>query len=154
VPRFALLLISLCFIGCASTPQNSVLPGIQRCESFFIYILCITDLNQDGSVDFMYFDDTREIFMYEDSMRNAVATVMPFHACAIPMSGEAREYSSQLLYSEGLTLSQKLTLKGKMLTSYRKAQQAVDACYRSSDLTAPTDYAPFDIDDGWDQEGL
>jgi len=64
----ALLLCALLLDGCASDPGPASL-GAVRCESFFIYRLCVGDLDRSGDVDFMYFDDTKEIFMYALAMR-------------------------------------------------------------------------------------
>jgi hypothetical protein len=153
--RTTILLLVLWLGACASTPGNVRPPGKEHCESFFIYVLCISDLDADGQVDYMYFDDTREIFMYADHMLSQLNDVLPLHACAIPMSDRTRDYSSQLLYGDDLGISARLVVKGKMAVSYRAAQPAVDACYTSLDpdpASTETQERPFDDDDDWLEE--
>lgn len=138
--------------ACASAPDDGRPPGAEHCESFFIYVLCISDLNTDGQVDYMYFDDTREIFMYADSMLGQLRNVLPLHACAVPMSAGTRDFSSQLLYGDDLGVSARLAVKGRLAVSYRAAQPAIDACMASldPDTGSGQDQArPFDDDDDW-----
>ena len=149
-----IFLLALCLAGCVSTSDLERPPGEQRCESFFIYILCVNDFDRDGLVDFMYFDDTRDIFMYEPSMLEVVSSVMPLHPCAIPMSASTREASSQLLYDDELGMAGRLALKGKLISNYRSAQPAVDACHssqrRNSNATGAAEDSFFP-DDDWDE---
>ncbi|EAQ96945.1 hypothetical protein [Congregibacter litoralis] len=152
---FTAVLFALGLSACVSTPEDSRPPGVERCESFFIYVLCISDLDADGRVDYMYFDDTREIFMYADSLLNELETVLPLHACAIPMSESTRDLSSQLLYSDDIGLSARLAVKAKLAVSYRAAQPAVDACNAAlnpSTQTPAAEERPFDDDDDWLEE--
>lgn len=147
-----LLFFTLWLGACATTPDDVRPAGKEHCESFFIYVLCISDLDMDGQVDYMYFDDTRDIFMYAESMLTQVTEVLPLHPCAIPMSASTRDLSSQLLYSDGLGISAKLALKGKMAVSYRAAQPAVDACAASLAPDAQRsieEERPFDDKDDW-----
>jgi hypothetical protein len=145
------LLFALCLGGCAGTPELNRPPGIQGCESFFIYVLCVSDLDENGQVDYMYFDDSRDIFMYEETMLAQLEGVLPFHDCAIPMSKSTRDYSSQLLYDEALGLAERLRLKGKLIMNYRAAQPAVDACHSASHNNSDYSDDPFPIDEEWDE---
>jgi hypothetical protein len=141
--------------ACASTRDDVRPPGKEHCESFFVYVLCISDLDADGQVDYMYFDDTREIFMYADTMLSRLNNVLPLHACAIPMSESTRDYSSQLVYSEDLSISARLAVKAKLAVSYRAAQPAVDACAAAlnpDSASEKTPERPFDDDDDWEEE--
>lgn len=144
--------------GCATRPQDPTLAGRHHCESFFIYSVCVADRDEDSSVDYMYFGDDLQIFMYDEATREELMSVQPFHACAIPMSEGNRVLSSQLLYGEELSLSERLSLKGKLIRNYRAAQPAVLACSaRGEDAPEPfpaADEDPFLIDEGWDEVPL
>lgn len=149
-----IVLFCLWLTGCAGIPEDDAVGarpvGELRCESFFIYDLCVADLDRNGDVDYMYFDDSREIFMFEPTMRADLARVLPFHPCAIPMSDNNRRYSSQLLYSDSLSFSQRLSVKAKLAVSYRAAQPAVSACNTVEDeRSPPTDTSPFGMDESW-----
>lgn len=150
--QIIVLLLTVWLGACANTGDQARPPGTERCESFFIYVLCISDLDSDGQVDYMYFDDTREIFMYAESMLSALANVLPLHACAIPLSDNTRKYSSQLLYNDALGISARLATKAKLAASYRAAQPAVDACNTSANPSSSRDHPdnrPFDDNDNW-----
>jgi hypothetical protein len=147
--------LPLLLAACAAVDEHTAPPGVQRCEGFFIYDLCVNDLGGDGDVDFMYFDDTREIFMYARSELEAASQVLPLHPCAIPMSDSTREYSSQLLYGEELPLTQRLALKGRLIANYRKSQPAISACNRTLS-GAPKNALddPFLIQEDWEEGDL
>ena len=145
--------------ACVTAPEQRALPGRHSSESFFIYILCVADLDEDGVVDYMYFGDDFQIFMYAESMRERVNTVgQPWHECAIPMSASTREYSSQLLYGEDLGLAARLGVKGRLIQNYRAAQPAVESCNPQREVPGAVpdldDYEdPFVVEDDW-EEGL
>lgn len=148
VVRVVVTVIAVLCTGCVSTSRHARPPGVHSCESFFIYVLCVTDANSDGSVDYMYFDDTREIFMYDGSPDNHLLSVMPLHRCAIPMDRDSQAVSSRLLY-EDLGLAERLALKGNLIRNYRSAQAAVDACYNKDRTDAQSQ--PFLDDEDWDE---
>ena len=149
-------LLTFCFgfmlAGCATTPEGSRPPGEQRCESFFIYVLCVADLDRDRLVDYMYFDDTREIFMFAQSMHDALKGILPFHRCAIPMGNDTRKVSSTLLYGGDLSFTEKLALKGRLIKNYRAAQPAISACNKRAEKEQGQDARkddPFTVDEDW-----
>ena len=125
-----ILFIILGLAACVSAPQQQrVLPGRHSCEAFFIYIICVGDIDRSGDVDYVYFGDDYQIFMYAQAMREALnALGQPWHRCVVPMSERTREHSSRLLYGEELGLSERLAVKGKLLRSYRASQSAIEAC--------------------------
>lgn len=149
--------------GCASQPDGDNLVGRHRCENFFMYSVCIADRNEDGSVDYIYFGDDFQVFMYTSEIEAELRPIEPFHVCAVKMSDETRDLSSQLLYSEGMGLSDRLSVKGRLLSSYRNAAPAVEACNDANgrnDVPVPgiDEEDPFlsdddDWDSDWSEEG-
>jgi len=143
--------------ACAGSPETSTLPGAHSCESFFIYIICVGDIDENGDVDYMYFGDDYQIFMYASTMREPLNAIgQPWHPCVIPMSESTRQYSSQLLYDEDLGLADRLGVKGKLIQNYRASQAAVEACNAQRenpgevpDLDNFDD--PFIVDDDWEE---
>lgn len=124
-----ILFIILGLAACVSAPQQRALPGRHSCEAFFIYLICVGDIDRSGDVDYVYFGDDYQIFMYAQAMREALnALGQPWHSCVIPMSERMREHGSRLLYGETLRLSERLAIKGKLLRSYRASQSAIEAC--------------------------
>ncbi|MEM9316202.1 MAG: hypothetical protein AAGA95_16400 [Pseudomonadota bacterium] len=138
--------------GCATRP-DSTLVGSHRCESFLIYEVCVADVDENGSVDFIYFGDDLQVFMYHDAQERALRAVQPFHECAVTMSADTRDLSSELLYGEALTLSQRLSIKGRLIGSYRAARPAVSACNSAAKKARgeAADEDPFDVGEDWDE---
>lgn len=154
--RFSVL-ASAVLVGCATQPDGPDLVGRHRCESFFIYEVCIADRNEDGVVDYIYFGDDYQVFMYTGEIETELRAVEPFHVCAVKMSDDTRDLSSRLLYSDGLGLSDRLRVKGRLLANYRSAQPAVEACNDQngrSDVALPgiDEEDPFLADDDWDED--
>ena len=152
-----ILLIILGLAACVSAPQQRVLPGRHSCEAFFIYIICVGDIDRSGDVDYVYFGDDYQIFMYARAMREALnALGQPWHRCVVPMSERTREHSSRLLYGAALGLSERLAVKGKLLRSYRASQSAIEACNTrgKNPGKAPQPDEPDDafvVEDDWEE---
>ena len=138
--------------GCVTRTDAPGGMAVHRCEAFFIYEICIADHDHNGSVDYIYFGDDLQIFMFVEAMQPVLEEIQPFHACAVPMSAPVRENSSQLLYAQDLPLTERLAIKGRLIADYRAAQPAIEACNarREDPRHAPRFDDPFMIDDDWD----
>ena len=101
--------------------------GRTACGSFFVYEMCLRDTLGDRRVDYLFFADTEEIFMYRPGAD--LPKEMPVHRCAVPMRESVVTHSSTLLYGEDLSLLQEMDVKRKLLLSYMAARDGVDACY-------------------------
>ncbi len=104
-------------------------------------------------MDYIYFGDDLQVFMYHDAQEGALRTVQPFHECAVTMSADTRDLSSELLYGDALTLTQRLSIKGRLISSYREARPAVNACNASAQHARGEELAedPFDTGEDWDE---
>ena len=97
------------------------------CESFFVYDMCMTDSTRDGRVDYAWFADDREIFLYRPGV--PLPEALPLHRCAMAIGDKVAEYGSRLLYDEDLNLLQEMDVKRKLLVNYMAAKSRVDDCY-------------------------
>jgi len=139
--------------ACATNRVPDRLSGRHHCESFFIYSVCVADQNSDGSVDYMYFGDDLQVFMYDETQEAALRADQRFHACAVPMDKSTRSISSRLLYGDDLGFTKRLELKGALLRSYRAAQPAVEACNAAAGAPGPVPLEdPFDVGEDWDEQ--
>jgi len=141
--------------GCAaSMPDKTAAPaGKLSCGGFFVYEMCAQDLYGRGEVDFLYFADTSEIFMYRKGADLSAVRPLTLHRCAMQMPEDTLLYSTQLLYGEQLTLLEEMDVKSKLLFSYLAAKEQVDECYGGDsslgDATGATE--DFLVDDyDWD----
>lgn len=116
--------------GCASTQQAEQAaaerPGATSCDSFLIYTMCMTDRAEDGDVDYVYFADDMQIFMYRPD--EELPSHMPVHKCARPINDELQGYGNALMY-EDLSLMEEMGVKRKLLVNFMAAKDEVDECY-------------------------
>ena len=85
--RFALVSLSLLSLtacgfwgGTGEFPVTSL-----YCDNFLIYRLCARDMDNDGVVEFVYFQESEEVFMWRPGARDEIPADMKIHKCAQPM---------------------------------------------------------------------
>jgi hypothetical protein len=155
-PTLALALVALT-TACASTRQaeNAAAdsPGVTTCDSFMIYTMCMTDRAEDGDVDYVYFADDLQIFMFQPDAQ--LPGDMPIHRCARPIEGEVQGYGNALMY-EDLNLLEEMDVKRKLLVAFMAAKDEVDVCYGGDSIEgiskpdADDEFASDDYDWGED----
>lgn len=140
VVRYSLLLpiLALWLSSCSSTPtpEDVVDPfvdpfveqGNEVCDTYIVLDMCVRDLVGDGTVDMIYFTDTREIFMYREGMKETVGAVMPFHQCAVALSTGMQATTNRILNRENLTLTEELGITKDLISNYFAAKSEIDAC--------------------------
>ena len=127
----SILLLATLATACASTKQAETVareqqPGETTCDSFFVYTMCMTDRARDGDVDYVYFADDNQIFMYRPGEN--LPTDMDIHRCARPIVGPVQGYGNALMY-EDLSLLEEMDVKRKLLVEFMAAKDEVDTCY-------------------------
>jgi hypothetical protein len=117
-------------VGCASTTPTGVsrVQGKTVCDSYIVMDMCVQDLMGDGTVDMVYFTDTNEVFMYQAGRQDAVAEVMSFHRCAVPLNPGMQSTTNQILARENLSLTQELDITRRLIANYVAAKPTIDAC--------------------------
>ena len=130
--RVHMILLSLVLIltGCANNTQQAPvqLHGKTVCDSYLILSMCVQDLYGDDTVDIVYFTDTKEVFMYQQGRQEAVATVMPFHRCAVPLDEGMQATTNRILKRSDLSISEELEITRDLIANYVAAKPAIDAC--------------------------
>ena len=142
--------------ACASTQQAEKTAATERagettCDSFFVYTMCMTDRAEDGDVDYVYFADDNQIFLYQPG--EVLPGNMPVHRCARPIDGPLQGYGNALMY-EDLSLLEEMDVKRKLLVAFMSAKNDVDQCYGGDSTTGSADageeFASDDYDWGED----
>ncbi len=125
------------------------------CEGFFVYEICLADIEGDGVVDYTYFGDDLQIFMWRPGV--TLPETMPLHRCGKAMTPEVTAIGNQLLHSENLSLLQEMDAKRRLLLLFLEAKDGVDECYGGDSTkgipggSAPDE--PFADDEfDWDSE--
>lgn len=156
--RLALTILTAFVAGCASTPETAPgqANGTTICDSYLILSMCVRDLQGDGTVDMVYFTDTNEAFMYQEGSEDAVATVMPFHRCAVPLDDGMQATTNRILNRSELSLGEELDITRELISNYVAAKPTIDACNaRYEDATAGNmqqdeEFSAFEAD--WEVE--
>jgi hypothetical protein len=131
--------LALFLAGRASAPQPKPVQSAATvvCDSYIIFDMCVRDLVGDGTVDMIYFSDTKEIFMYRSGLRDAVAEVMPLHRCAVPLNPGMQATTDRILHRTSMRLSEELVIAKELITNYAAAKPEIDACHeRFEELSA------------------
>jgi len=131
----SLIVLAVILAGCQSTPTaedevshpQAAPVAFHRCSGFFVYEICLADVEGDRVVDYVYFGDDLQIFMYREGV--SLPDSMPLHRCRRPMTPEVTDIGSELLYLENGSLLTELDLKRRLLVRYLAAKDEVDECY-------------------------
>ncbi|MEM0952590.1 MAG: hypothetical protein AAGI24_00490 [Pseudomonadota bacterium] len=152
-----LIALPVVFSACQSTPElerpQAAPVEYYECNNFFVYDICLADIEGDGDVDYVYFGDDLQIFMWREGV--ALPDSMPLHRCRRPMTPEVAQIGSDLLYNDEDNLLREMDLKRRLLFKYLGDKDQVDECYGGdSSKGIPTDVVEDDFsneDFDWDE---
>ena len=132
----ACLILSSCSsINFANPPVNSL-----YCDNFLIYEMCARDSNRDGIVDYTYFQDSKEIFMYRERLPRRIPAGLGVHRCARAMDEDLVATTSRVFYIEDSTsLLEKTDIRGAMMIKYIAQMPEVTACNMRADAALADD---------------
>jgi hypothetical protein len=125
----ALLSACLLLVGCsganlAARPVNNL-----YCDNFVLYEICARDSNRDGIVDYTYFQESKEIFMYRDRLPRRIPAGFGVHRCAMPMEEDLIATTSRVFFIDDLSsLLEKTDIRGAMMLKYMTKLPEVTAC--------------------------
>ena len=125
----ALLIGCLLLAGCSTVnlvdrPVNNL-----YCDNFVLYEICARDSNRDGIVDYTYFQESKEIFMYRDRLPRRIPAGFGVHRCAMPMEEDLIATTSRVFFIDDLSsLLEKTDIRGAMMLKYMTKLPEVTAC--------------------------
>ena len=110
----------LCLGACASIPVDSSNPvATLYCDNFLIYDMCAQDVDGDGIVEWVYFEDTNEIFLVRDGIDAPLPTELAAHRCMQKMDDAIVQNTSQLFYiSDETNYIERADIKSALMFSY------------------------------------
>ena len=122
-------------INFANPPANSL-----YCDNFLIYEMCARDSNRDGIVDYTYFQDSKEIFMYRERLPRRIPSGLGVHRCARVMDEDLVATTSRVFYiEESTSLLEKTDIRGAMMIKYIAQLPEVTACNMRADAALADD---------------
>ena len=136
----ALIASNLFLASCAGNyigerPVNSL-----YCDNFVIYEMCARDSNRDGIVDYTYFQESKEIFMYRDRLPRRIPAGFGVHRCAMPMEEDLVVTTSRVFHiDDSSSLLEKTDIRGAMMLKYMTKLPEVTACNMRADEEALAD---------------
>ncbi|MFN3163326.1 MAG: hypothetical protein ACE37N_07560 [Pseudohongiellaceae bacterium] len=139
---FKLTYLSLVLVmvlgSCAGSLGGDARPvSANYCDNFMIYDMCARDTNRDGVVDFVYFEDTQEVFMYRPGMGRRIPRNLGRHQCAMEMDEDLVATTSRLLYIDDETpFFEKQDIRGSMMIKYIAYMPRVTACNMRAEQAA------------------
>ncbi len=122
--------IPILFISCASSIKDDSMPAASLyCGGFLIYDMCTQDIDHDGVVEFVYFQDSNEVFLYREGVEAQRPPQLAMHECAQVMDERLVNNASKTFYiTEDTSLLEITDIKGALLVSYISYLPAVTAC--------------------------
>ena len=125
----ALLIACLLLAGCSGTNLANRPANNLYCDNFVLYEMCARDSNRDGIVDYTYFQESKEIFMYRDRLPRRIPAGFGVHRCAMPMEEDLIATTSRVFYiDESSSLLEKTDIRGAMMLKYMTKLPEVTAC--------------------------
>lgn len=123
-------LLALLLGACSSMDITGMRPvSSTYCDNFMIYDMCARDTNRDGIVDFVYFSDTHDIFMYREGAERRFPEEHGVHRCAQPMDEDLVATTSRLFYIDDETpYLERQDIRGSMMIKYIAYMPEVTAC--------------------------
>lgn len=104
------------------------------CDNFVLYEMCARDSNRDGIVDYTYFEETKEIFMYRNRLPRRIPAGFGVHRCAMPMEEDLVATTSRVFYiDDSSSLLERTDIRGAMLLKYMSKLPEVTACNMRAD---------------------
>jgi hypothetical protein len=104
-----------------------------------IYEMCVTDLNSDGVIEFVYFEGSRQAFMYRPGTLRRLPKTLTLHPCATEMDDEMVRITSRMFYiDESTTLLEKTDIRGSLMLRYMAALPEITACNLRREAAAET----------------
>jgi hypothetical protein len=137
--RVTVLLSSCLFIlqSCVGSflgerPANSL-----YCDNFLVYDMCAQDVNHDGIVDFTYFEDSLEVFMFREGALDRISDNLKMHRCARAMDEDLITTTSRMFYIDDETsYIEKTDIRGALMIKYMAWIPEVTACNLRADQEA------------------
>jgi hypothetical protein len=129
--RLALVPLSLLsYTACGFLGGTGVYPETSLyCDNFLIYKLCARDMNNDGVVEFVYFQESEEVFMWRPGARDEIPPEMKIHKCAQPMEDSLAAITSRVFFvNEDTSFIERQDIKGAMMIKYMAKLPGVTTC--------------------------
>ncbi len=132
------LLIATVFLGLNACSFSAFGPVSNvYCDNFLVYDMCAQDLNGDGEVEYVYFADSLDVFMYREGGIDNVPAPHEIHRCAQLMDEDLVATTSRVFtVTDNTSYLEKQDIRGAMMLKYISYMPRVTACNLGADEAA------------------
>jgi hypothetical protein len=124
---FAIAIMALLLNACSVTGMGPL--ARVYCDNFLVYDICAQDLNSDGVVEYVYFKDSLEVFMYREGSADSIPDEHNLHRCVLPMDeGLVATTNRVFQVTDETTYLEKQDIRGAMMIKYIAYMPRVTAC--------------------------
>jgi len=91
--------------------------------------MCAQDLDGDGVVEYVYFSDSLDVFMFRDGADQNIPSPHAMHKCAMPMDDDLVATTSRVFnVTDETSYLEKQDIRGAMMIKYIAYMPEVTAC--------------------------
>lgn len=125
--------------ACTSTPGDLRQPvSALYCDNFLIYDMCAQDLDDDGTVELVYFADTNEVFLWREGADKSLPEKLLMHRCAQQMDDDIINNTSELFFiSDETNYIERADIKSALMFSYAVFMPQVIRCNGQFGIETP-----------------
>ena len=122
--------LSLVLIDCSSLRVASTASANNLyCDNFLIYQMCAEDLNNDGIVEYTYFADTLEVFLYRKGTKQSIPDRLSMHRCIRVMDEPLVATTNRVFeVTDDTSYLEKQDIRGAMMIKYFAHLPEITAC--------------------------
>ncbi len=129
IARFVLVLTIIFLSACSTTPPTGTNFSQVFCDRYLIYPLCAQDITGNGRTDLVYFEDSREIFLFNQKHSNSLPNNLTMHKCAQRMDRPLIDATSLLLtVNEETGFFRRAEIKNGIFLHYMRYLPRVSRC--------------------------
>lgn len=127
--RIAFVLTALFLSACSTAPSTNNSVGEIFCDRYFVYPMCAQDITGNGRTDLVYFEDSQEIFLFNEKLVSLAPTNLSMHECAQVMDKKLIDAASRLLtIDEDTSFFRRREIKNGIFYHYMRYLPRVSKC--------------------------
>ena len=123
------LLSTVLLCACSSTPTQYPAVNTLYCDRYLFYPMCALDVTDNGVTDFVYFEDSQQIFLFNQQLVNQKPDYLVLHKCAQSMDKPLINATSQLLtVSDNTNFLRRSEIKQGIFYHYMRYLPRINRC--------------------------
>lgn len=127
--RITVIVVVFFLSACSSTPPTNATFSQVYCDRYLIYPLCAQDISGNGRADLVYFEDSSEVFLFNQKFSKKLPAHLSMHECAQVMDNPLIDATSLLLtVNEDTGFFRRAEIKNGIFLHYMRYLPRVSRC--------------------------